>query len=601
MFHWSPNSANPSGHLKQIAQLLLVFLCGLFIYGLWLGNSPLDRTEPFRALVADRMAHGGSWLLPRLYGELYLRKPPLIYWIEASVQLLAGRGNEFVWRLPSVVGSAFLAAFLAWWTGRWFGESARLPAGFSCLALVALWDQNRSADIDALNTVAAVISSVCVLELVYGLGRADAITRPNLPLANRLSKHAWRFGWTLWLGLAVGSTLLLKGPGGLPQIFAAIIGPAILLRRWKPVWRPTILVGLLIGFAIFATYIVAAKISMQHAGITPDRTGSAEVIEKVFLHGWLQRVKALGIPFALLAFALPVSALLPLAVMLIRQLPEIDLSRQRVMAILGTLGATLIIWVLDGNDNPRYEYVMLPLLAPVVGFVWAFRGRLPAGSLSSLLLAAGVLLCGGDVLITLKAWGLMPGVERFVAVVGVVCSVFAFFAIVIGRFFEAEELAAASPVGGAGISIGVVILLLLFAIPMAARKNAERRTKSAKTPAAKLREVIGSASRVSAAGVVRDLPELFYYAHVDVDSYGEFGLPKLVATARGHWVVISENESYPAYSTIMKYIPKAFPQGVHWLPMHDPRDKICVGWYDPPAGADLRIDWHEQKHVEAEE
>jgi hypothetical protein len=66
-------------------------------------------------------------------------------------------------------------------------------------------------------------------------------------------------------------------------------------------------------------------------------------------------------------------------------------------------------------------------------------------------------------------------------------------------------------------------------------------------------------------------------------------------------VVISENESYPAYSTIMKYIPKAFPQGVHWLPMHDPRDKICVGWYDPPAGADLRIEWHEQKHVEAEE
>ena len=596
MLESSINATRAGACSKQAGQLLLIFLCGLLIYGLWLGNSPLDRTEPFRALVADRMAHGGSWLLPRLYGELYLRKPPLIYWIEASVQIVLGRGNEFVWRLPSVVGSAFLATFIAWWTGRWFGASSRLPAGFSCLALVALWDQNRSADIDALNTVAAVVSSICVLELQYGTVRATG--KPII---------AWRSGWTIGLGLSVGATLLLKGPGGLPQIVAAGIGPAILLRNWKPALRPSLLIGVLIGSAIFATYIVAAKTSMAHAGITPDRTGPAEVIDKVFLHGWLQRLKALGIPFALLAFALPVSAVLPLAVMLIRTLPPLDRSRQQVMAILGTLAATVVIWALDGNDNPRYEYVVLPLLAPVVGFVWSMGDRLMAGALQSVLLVAGLLLCGGDVLITAKALPHLAGMEREMASVGMVCSAGVFIGVCIGMAIgglpRLQTQPAESTTWGAGrvTSWAVVILLLLFAIPMAARKNIERRTKSARTPAARLREVIGDAARVSAAGVVRDLPELFYYAHVDVDSYGEFGLPKLVATARGHWVVISENESYSAYSTIVKFIPKAFPRGVTWLPMHDPRDKICVGWYDPPAGVDLRIEWHEQKHVEAEE
>jgi hypothetical protein len=113
--------------------------------------------------------------------------------------------------------------------------------------------------------------------------------------------------------------------------------------------------------------------------------------------------------------------------------------------------------------------------------------------------------------------------------------------------------------------------------------------------------VIGDATRVSASGVVRDLPELFYYAGVDVDSYGEIGLPRLVAARGGHWVVISEGEKYPAYSTIKKYIPGAFPRGITKLPMPDPRDQIYVGWYDPPANADTRIEWKVEKSVEPEE
>jgi 4-amino-4-deoxy-L-arabinose transferase-like glycosyltransferase len=558
--------------VRILLQLFLILAAGLLIYCLHLGNSPLDRTEPFRALVAHQMVHGGSWLVPRLYGELYLRKPPLIYWIEAATELLFHHGNEFVWRLPSAVGSALLAVFVAWWSGRWFGKNAILPAGFACLALIAVWDQDRSADIDALNTAFAVVTSAIVLEILYGNTRRTGI-------------------WGLVFGVSLGATLLLKGPGGLPQIFAAMIGPPLLMRDWKPVQKRIVplVAGLLVGFAAFAAYVIAAKVELRKLNIPPDPTGWYEVVEKIFLHGWKSRLTALLTPFALLIFALPASLALPFSVLIIRKMAADDVRRTRAMALLGTLGVAALIWVVEGNDNPRYEYVMLPLLAPLVGFAWTNWSRREVGfhqiELGLCALFSAVSLVIAFKLSRVQSDGILIGVATIsILITGALAAAFA----------SRQTLAAkaAGPV--------VVVLLLLFAFPMAARKNAERQRKSAKNPAAQLRSIIGNSPRVSAAGVVRDLPELFYYAGVDVDSYGEFGLPRLVQH-RGHWVVISQGEKYPAYTTILKYIPKAFPRGIAKLNMPDPRDQIYVGWYDPPAGADTRIEWNVVKQVEPED
>ncbi len=55
--------------------------------------------------------------------------------------------------------------------GRWFGAAAAGPAGVAVLAIIPLWDQDRAADIDALNTVAAVVTALLVLELIHGPAR----------------------------------------------------------------------------------------------------------------------------------------------------------------------------------------------------------------------------------------------------------------------------------------------------------------------------------------------------------------------------------------------------------------------------------------------
>ena len=78
-----------------------------------------------------------------------------------------------------------------------------------------------------------------------------------------------------------------------------------------------------------------------------------------------------------------------------------DPQRVRVLAILGTLAATVLIWVVDGNDNPRYEYVLLPLLAPVVGFVWTAWERREVG-FQQVLLGVGVLMCGAGAMVAVK-------------------------------------------------------------------------------------------------------------------------------------------------------------------------------------------------------
>jgi 4-amino-4-deoxy-L-arabinose transferase-like glycosyltransferase len=568
------NAAGLPAALRQsrFLQLVLLLLCGLLIYGLWLGDSPLDRTEPFRALVAHQMVHGGSWLVPHLYGEVYLRKPPLIYWIQASVELLMGRGDEFVWRLPSAVGSALLACFVGWWSARWFGRSALLPAGFACLSLVALWDQNRGADIDALNTAFSVVAALCLLELLLG-------------------DSGFRAGWIVGFGISLGAGLLLKGPGCLPQVIAATIAPFIFRSRDRSPRHRVIPVvaGYLIGFALFAAYVIEAKLQLNRLHVPPDPTGWYEVIDKMFLGGWHKRLASLVTPFLLIVYGFPVVLAVPLAWLVIRQLPRTDTQRIRILALLGTFVITLVIWVLGDNDNPRYEYVALPLLAPIAGFAWNYRDKSKQGAVTFLAVVLAILLFATFIL-SVKQIRLQDHVLSLSCTIGAAAITFGWFAAALIRGKDRH------PWGST-----LVVLILLFAIPMAARKNAERRRKSAANVSGEIRSIIGNASRVSAAGLVRDLPELFYYANVDVDNYGEFGLPQLANARGGHWVVLSQTDQYPAYSTILHYVPDAFPNGAHRLHMPDPRDVIYVGWYDPPKNANTHVEWHVNQKTDSED
>ena len=92
--------------------LLLAGLCAfLFFYGLDAGE--LYRTESLRAIVAAEFLRSGDWIVPRLYGEPLLTKPPIAY---AAIALASGPfGGVVEWtaRLPSAV-AATLVVFLVY-------------------------------------------------------------------------------------------------------------------------------------------------------------------------------------------------------------------------------------------------------------------------------------------------------------------------------------------------------------------------------------------------------------------------------------------------------------------------------------------------------
>ncbi len=575
----------PPRRLRGLLELTLILAAGLLIYGWKLGDAPLNRTEPHRALVGHQMVQSGQWLIPKLFGETYLRKPPLIYWIEGGAERLVGHAGEWVWRLPSAVGSAVLAVVLAAWSARWFGSLARLPAGIACLSLIPLWEQNRGADIDALNTVTSVITAMMVLEVIGVGGRRG---RGAAVLSSESSTDAGRSSliWTLGFGLSLGATLLLKGPGGFPPLLGALIGSSLLLRNWGWAKRPNIWVGLIIGIAMFAGYGVAAKAEMHRQGLPSDTGGVREAMQRLLIHRWNQILPAAGAPFVVLMYSIPVSLVAVFAVILVRggrALPDAvaTLNHRRfdrkIIALLGTIAVALLVWVLAGNDNPRYEYVALPLLAPLVGAVAvAWREgrftRVQQSVMRFVLAGTGGLWAGLAIVVAGLIWKQSSDHAGLIVAIA--------SAAAAGTASVVAWLRSKYAVGGLAITLAILSL----AVPLADRKNLDRQRRSARNVAAQLRNLV-QGQQIRVASLNRDMPEMFYYADLPVRAFGERGLDKLAATPGGQWVVLTQNKIFPEYGTLTSQIHDAFPHGVTRLNMPNPKDLVYVGWYEPPAGS----------------
>jgi 4-amino-4-deoxy-L-arabinose transferase-like glycosyltransferase len=92
---------------------LAVPLAGfLYFYGLT-ATGLLGPDEPRYAAVAREMARSGDWVTPRLWGEPWFEKPPLLYWM-SGVAFRMGLGPEMA---PRLAVAALAAAFLGfyWW------------------------------------------------------------------------------------------------------------------------------------------------------------------------------------------------------------------------------------------------------------------------------------------------------------------------------------------------------------------------------------------------------------------------------------------------------------------------------------------------------
>ncbi|MDE2757369.1 MAG: glycosyltransferase family 39 protein, partial [Acidobacteriota bacterium] len=95
--------------------LILGFVWILFFLGLG-GLGLVGPDEPRYAQIAREMLASGDFVTPRYFGEPWLEKPVLYYWLAAAAYSIFGV-NEFAARLPSAL-AAVLGVFCVYLAGR---------------------------------------------------------------------------------------------------------------------------------------------------------------------------------------------------------------------------------------------------------------------------------------------------------------------------------------------------------------------------------------------------------------------------------------------------------------------------------------------------
>ncbi len=120
----------------MVHKRILIIFVGLFIALMFLersGSWLFDPDETRYAEISREMLVSGDYLTPRLNGQLYFEKPPLLYWLNAASAKLLGE-TPYAFRLPTrlaALGTVVLlivglGGTVGWWAALFY-LSAPLP------------------------------------------------------------------------------------------------------------------------------------------------------------------------------------------------------------------------------------------------------------------------------------------------------------------------------------------------------------------------------------------------------------------------------------------------------------------------------------------
>jgi dolichol-phosphate mannosyltransferase len=200
----APRSPSP---LPALAFLLLV--AGLLFFTK-LRAPLLEPQEPRYAEIPRQMLQEGNWIVPTLYGEPYLDKPPLLYWLVMASYSLFGVSDQSARLVPGLAGVlTVLTTYL--WGRRVAGERAGLCGALVLCLSPGFIYRERMLTFD----------SVLCLWVVAALAAAHtALASPRL-----------RKGWWLASAAICGLGLLTKGPVALVLVAGPVLALAFLDRR----------------------------------------------------------------------------------------------------------------------------------------------------------------------------------------------------------------------------------------------------------------------------------------------------------------------------------------------------------------------------------
>jgi 4-amino-4-deoxy-L-arabinose transferase-like glycosyltransferase len=198
------------------------WIIGCFIIGsglilflnLW-GRSLENHGYIQYAEIAREMVRSGDWVVPHANGEVFIDKPPLLFWLIAIPSYLYGSVTPLIARLPSFFAAWMSVFVLFLWGKRVYGKTwSGLVAGGILLSTFQYFFQARLAKTDTLLCLFVLLSLY-----FFFLGYE----------ASEKRRYLFYGGAFFFMGLGV----LTKGPLGMFLPFVIIAVFLIKERRWK--------------------------------------------------------------------------------------------------------------------------------------------------------------------------------------------------------------------------------------------------------------------------------------------------------------------------------------------------------------------------------
>ena len=354
--------------------VLWLVVLGAFIF-VGLGAPTLfDYDEAAYAAVAREMWASGDWLVPRLCGEAFFEKPPLLYWVQALGFVLFGVGELGARAGTALAGAATPLVLYAF---------ARRPLGARS-ALFAAFALGTSLGLAVLARV-AFTDMLLVLWFTVCLG---ALHRAFEAPARGLS-------WFVLACVAAALAILTKGAIGVLLPGAAALAHLLSLGRWREVLRP--------GWIALAVPLVIGLGFSWHLLLGLSQPGGFGFMRDLFLAHHVDRfTEAMQGHSGSLLFYLPVlvvgflpwSPFLPLALAR-ANLREPD-ERARFLRLFALFSALVFVFFSGAATKlPNYLAPALPGCALLVGDLFGRavgRGRDRPLAASAAALALGLTL-----------------------------------------------------------------------------------------------------------------------------------------------------------------------------------------------------------------
>jgi 4-amino-4-deoxy-L-arabinose transferase-like glycosyltransferase len=348
---------------RWAAPLFLLPWCGfLFFYGL--NGGELYRTEALRAIIAQDFLNSGDWVVPRLYGEPLLTKPPGMYAAIAALSWPLGGVTDWSARLPSALAATATVLLFFWYFRRLFGSRGGLIAGLVVPASVMWLDKATAAEIDMLQVFWV---SGSVLFLVRALEAEEAAAKPQAAL-----------GWWVAALLCVAGGVLTKWTA--PAFFYLTAVPLLWWRgRLRLLWGRNHVIAAVLGASLCLGW---AALAVRRVGWdTLSNTVSQEALQRLLPHEipvaaprhhhrpypWAE---SLAHPVVVFASTLPwslfaVAALWPGFARLWD-----ERGRRLLQALHCWTWPSLIFWSVVPDHAPRHSFPLFPGLAGLAALAW---------------------------------------------------------------------------------------------------------------------------------------------------------------------------------------------------------------------------------------